>query len=331
MRPPAPIIPRLAWAGRVTLLASSEGWGKSTFARAGAAAVTTGQAFLDGAAMPPGDVLWARLEESEYDCMMGVSGATRFGADPNRFLVWTPGPAPVAELIARMQELRPALTVIDSIQVLATLAGVESLDDAAQMGRALGDLEKIGREVQTAMLWLGQGSKATGKYRNSSWLGHTADLVLEVQKPENDTTPIREFLVPKRRLDVFGYRVKLVGARYELTTARAAATDRLEVLRAILTDTPQTPDQLAERLERKVRGVQQDLQQLYRDGKAARTGSGRKGDAFLFAGFPHESPTGSLACRNESSGCMPADNSHVQETGNDDTVGELWEDETCPV
>src|SRR5437016_196918 len=137
MRPPAPIIPRLAWAGRVTLLASSEGWGKSTFARAGAAAVTTGQAFLDGAAMPPGDVLWARLEESEYDCMMGVSGATRFGADPNRFLVWTPGPAPVAELIARMQELRPALTVIDSIQVLATLAGVESLDDAAQMGRAL--------------------------------------------------------------------------------------------------------------------------------------------------------------------------------------------------
>jgi AAA domain-containing protein/primase/DNA polymerase family protein len=218
MRPPTPVIPRLAWAGRITLFASSEGWGKSTLARAGAAAITTGQAFLDGQPHPPSNVLWARLEEAEYDCM---SGASRFGADPSRFLTWTPGTAPVPELLARMQELRPALTVIDSIQEFAILAGVEKLDDAGQMGRALMGLARSGRELNTAMLWLGQGAKATGRYRNSSWLGHQVDAVLELKEPAADS-PVREILVRKRRMDVFGFRVELVHGHYRMLTGRRA-------------------------------------------------------------------------------------------------------------
>jgi hypothetical protein len=215
LRPPTAVVPRLAWAERVTLFASSEGWGKSTLARAGAAAVTTGQPFLDGEAVPPGDVLWARLEESEADTMIG---AHRFGADPTRFLVWTPQSAdPVAELIARMREHRPVLTVVDSVQELATLADVEHLDDAGQMGRALLSLVLAGRELHTATLWLSQGAKATGRYRNSSWLGHAADVVIEIREPEAGS-PVRELTVPKRRLDVFGCRVELDGDRYRLVT-----------------------------------------------------------------------------------------------------------------
>lgn len=213
-RPPTAVIPRLAWTGRVTLFASSEGWGKSTLARAGAAAVTAGQAFLDGAPRPAGDVLWARLEESEYDCMIS---AQQFGADPNRFHVWTPGSAPVPDLIETMRELQPTLTVVDSIQELAVLAGVEKLDDAGQMGRALLDLVRAGRDLDTAMLWLSQGAKATGRYRNSSWLGHVVDAVIEIKEPKPDSA-VRELVVPKRRMDVFGYRVELVQGRYRLLT-----------------------------------------------------------------------------------------------------------------
>ena len=219
LRPPAAVIPRLAWAERVTLFASSEGWGKSTLARAGAAAVTTGQPFLDGEPSPPGVVLWPRLEESEADTMIG---AHRFGADPERFLVWTPQSTdPVAELIARMRERRPVLTVVDSIQELASAAGVESLDDAGQLGRVLLPLVTAGRQLRTAMVWLAQAAKSSGHYRNSSWLGHAADVVVELREPQ-PSSAVRELVVRKRRFDVFGCRVELVGTRYELVTGPRA-------------------------------------------------------------------------------------------------------------
>src|SRR2546430_6560966 len=35
LKPPPAVITRTAWAGRVTLLASPEGWGKSTYVKAG--------------------------------------------------------------------------------------------------------------------------------------------------------------------------------------------------------------------------------------------------------------------------------------------------------
>jgi hypothetical protein len=67
------------------------------------------------------------------------------------------------------------------------------------------------------MLWLSQGAKATGRYRNSSWLGHVVDAVIEIKEPKPDSA-VRELVVPKRRMDVFGYRVELVQGRYRLLT-----------------------------------------------------------------------------------------------------------------
>ncbi|MDB4893177.1 MAG: hypothetical protein JWL61_5032, partial [Gemmatimonadetes bacterium] len=62
MRPPPPIVPRLAWAGRSTLLAAREKAGKSTLTGFLTAAVTNGTDFL-GEFCAKGDVLVIGLEE----------------------------------------------------------------------------------------------------------------------------------------------------------------------------------------------------------------------------------------------------------------------------
>src|ERR1041385_3689962 len=129
LKPPPAVITRTAWAGRVTLIASPEGWGKSTFVKAGCAAVTTGQAFLGAVGGPPGTVLWARVEESEYDLMVN---AHRFGADPERFVAWTPGADPLAELTAEIRAQAWTVVVVDSIHEFALRCGVTDLDDGAQ-------------------------------------------------------------------------------------------------------------------------------------------------------------------------------------------------------
>jgi hypothetical protein len=60
LRPPEPVVPRIAWAGRVTLLAAREKLGKTTLAAAAAAAVSTGSPWLNER-VTPGDVLWTRI------------------------------------------------------------------------------------------------------------------------------------------------------------------------------------------------------------------------------------------------------------------------------
>ncbi len=237
LKPPEPVIPRLAWPGHITLLASPEGWGKSTHTRAGCAAVTTGQPFLDGKPVPPGDILWALLEEPVATCMIS---AHRFGMDANRFTTWRkPGPDAVGELVAEIQAARPLVTVIDSIQELAIMAGVDNLDDAVQVGRALMPLVDVCRDTQTAMIWLAQANKATGKYRNSSWFGHQADVSLDIAEPDEDSG-LRKIVKRKTRIDgIRSYKVELVANAYRLVLGDEDGLDgtRLTVRNALPKDT----------------------------------------------------------------------------------------------
>jgi hypothetical protein len=92
------------------------------------------------------------------------------------------------------------------------------------------------------MLWLSQGAKATGRYRNSSWLGHQADAVIEIQEPKAENT-IRDLCVRKKRMDVFSYRVELAHGQYQLVTgsrpeakgdAPKLSGERRKVLKALV-------------------------------------------------------------------------------------------------
>ena len=221
LTPPAAVIARTAWAGRITMIASPEGWGKSTFVKAGCAAVTTGQAFLGDVGGPPAPVLWVRVEESEYDLMVN---AHRFGADPERFVGWTPGAEPLPELLAAVRARPWAVVVVDSIHEFALRCGVEKLDDAAQVGAILGPLQTVTRETGAAMIWTGQANKATGGYRNSSAFGHMPDVVLEIVEPTEGSSQ-RKFRQKKSRFDSRGFTVEQVNNTYQLVVGDAGTED----------------------------------------------------------------------------------------------------------
>jgi hypothetical protein len=221
LKPPAAVIARTAWAGRVTLIASPEGWGKSTYVKAGCAAVTTGQAFLGEVGGPPGAVLWVRVEESEYDLMVT---AHRFGADPARFVAWTPGAHPLAELVSEIRARSWAVVVVDSIHEFALRCGVTDLDDGAQVSPVLQPLVDASREIGTAMIWTGQANKATGSYRNSSTFGHMPDVVLEIVEPTEGSSQ-RKFRQKKSRFDSRGFTVEQVNNTYQLVVGDAGTTD----------------------------------------------------------------------------------------------------------
>ena len=102
LRPPTVVVPRLAWAGRVTLLAAREKGGKSTTATASAAAVSRGGSWLD-AVTATGSVIWFGLEEHTSDL---VARVCEWDADPKRVHVLTHCGRPATHWLLCTQQWR---------------------------------------------------------------------------------------------------------------------------------------------------------------------------------------------------------------------------------
>ncbi len=221
-RPPVAAIARLAWAGRVVGIAGPEGCGKTTLIGAGVARHSIGQQFLDGVTHEPGKVLWVNLEEHRADV---VRRALRFGADPDRLFVQERlGEAPLAAILCAIRQFQPAVTVIDSINVLGSLCGVVDAGQAAQWLPILRQLERATRESGTAMIWIAQAKKADGSYRDSTAIGHSADVVLELPAPEAGSAR-RRVRVKKTRWDLAEFTVELTGDTFQLTAIGELSID----------------------------------------------------------------------------------------------------------
>jgi len=221
-KPPAAVEPRLAYAGRVVCIAGTEGCGKTTLVGAGTARHSTGTPFLDGVAQAPGPVLWVNLEEHRADV---VRRAVRFGADADRFFVLERlGDAPLATILGAITTLAPTVTVVDSINVLASLCGVVDGGQAGQWLPVLRPLEQAARQSGTAMVWIAQAKKADGSYRDSTAIGHSADVVLELPAPELGSAR-RRVRVKKSRLELQEFTVELVGDDFQLVSLGALSTD----------------------------------------------------------------------------------------------------------
>jgi hypothetical protein len=177
---PDPIIPRLAFIGRVTMLAAREKLGKSTLVSAGAAAVTRGGAFLDGAC-PKAPVLWVSADMEHRSDMLRRAVEFKTNAEQIYALEgWEAGP--LARLEEAVKKLRPRLVIIDTLHPFAIACGLTDAASAAQYELVMRVFRRLAQQYELAVLLVHHGSKKDGKYRDSSNIGASVDAIFEMDK-----------------------------------------------------------------------------------------------------------------------------------------------------
>ena len=228
VRPPSVVVPRLAWSGRVSLLAAREKAGKSTLATAAAAAVTQGGLWL-GEPAGSGRVLWLGLEEHLADL---ASRCVAWGTDPERFLIvdslLTAGD-PLVVLRTMVEDIRPALLVVDTLAALVMSLNPDPGSSSAWVP-IMGALARIARETDTAVILLHHARKSDGQYRDSSAIGAGVDVILEMSEDGQDAAARRVRV--KARWQVADYSVRLTdgpdrGGRYELASGEVSLDARV--------------------------------------------------------------------------------------------------------
>lgn len=221
-QPPQAVIPYCAFREHVTMLFGREKRGKTSFLASCVAKATRGQSVLGAPAQPPINVLIyyeesRRLTRRRYE---------KVGADPLRlFLV------PLRELRTDKEFLATLpftaefqLVVVDTVQTLFDLLGIENENDAAEMMMLSGPLMKAAQTYKAAW-WLNHHAKKDGlDYRGSGALGGQVDQIMGFEEqPDN----VRKFHV-LGRLEVEDFSARYDGTHYTLVSgAKQMAADAL--------------------------------------------------------------------------------------------------------
>lgn len=188
MRPPPIVVPRIAWSGRLTLLAAREKSGKSTLIGYVTAQVSKGGRFLD-AQCASGNVLLVGLEEFIGDASRRLR---HFNAEPTRvFLVdrlhGEPNTRP-AEIRNHIEAVEPKLVIIDSLSAYSS-GVIQDENSATQMTAVLKPLADLAHESGIALVVLHHANKTSGRARGSTGIMANADVVCEFSPVDEDTDP----------------------------------------------------------------------------------------------------------------------------------------------
>ena len=207
LHPPPVVVPRLAWEGRVTLLAAPEKAGKSTLLGQACAALAAGAVFL-GDPVEAGTVLWLALDEPLQDVVRRLAG---YGAR-DRVVISPEKPSP-SQLEAAIREHQARAVVIDTLTEFVAGA-VLDLNQAAQLQPVLQFLRVVMQRTGAACVLVHHANRATGKYRDSSQIGAGVDAIIEMFTVEEDPT-VRRFRT-RGRMQMEDFRLRYVGERYEM-------------------------------------------------------------------------------------------------------------------
>lgn len=180
---PHVIIPRLAWAGRVTLLAGREKLaGKSTLAAAGVAAATNGRPFLGELSGLATAVWWSADREAEADVARRF---VRFYANPNNVYL-PPYDATLDDVMHATRGIgEPVVLVVDTLTA-ATVGLVLNANSASEWTPVLLPLIALARETDTAVVLNHHANRATGEYRDSTNIGALVDMVCRIEAVTDD-------------------------------------------------------------------------------------------------------------------------------------------------
>lgn len=218
MRPPPPIVPRLAWSGRSTLLAAREKSGKSTLTGYIAARVTRGEPFLDGHCAA-GDVLLIGLEEYLGDAARRLM---HFGANSTRIhlvdgFLGEPRTRPT-ELRSHIDAVDPVLVIVDSLAAYSS-GQVQDDNNATQMAAVVQPLTDMAHTRGVALIIIHHARKTDGRARGSTAITAGTDVVCEFFCPNEEEDPTLRRMRTIGRVPVQPvYDVRFNGSDYSLAT-----------------------------------------------------------------------------------------------------------------
>lgn len=273
-------------SGGVILFAGKPKAGKSVICRGLAYAVATGQTWLNHR-VSAGPVWYLALEDkrSEVRKHFRQMGAT--GREPLWLVVGdVPGDV-LALLHARAAQERPALIIVDTLQ---RLIRVKDMSDYAEVTNAFSPLLSLCRQTGAALMVVhharksGEGMDAilgstalAGSVDNMFILvrGEDSRTLSSVQRIGKDMEPVVVDLD-----DVSGH-MKLIGTKRDVEEQHAA-----DLIFDLLQEESQP--QTERWIKSQIAGIQPNVvcravRMLLRQGRAVRSGKGKRGDPYLYS------------------------------------------------
>lgn len=230
-RTPATVAERLAWAGRVTMLAGREKSGKSTLLRWAVARRTCGDRVWSGP--PVGEPLGVLYYGQEVPVDVAAD-LDRLGADLDRVHIadMRTFTSRLPTLVRDVEALRPALVVVDT---LSTLTALMELDpgSAADWEPVMDRLGALAQQSDAALVLSHHARKSDGEYRDSTAIGAGVDCILELRRAPAEGESVRSVTARARSaLPTSGFRYALhdTGAapRLELVDGSLSLEERVQ-------------------------------------------------------------------------------------------------------
>ena len=233
LEPPRPVVPYLAWQGRVTLTAGADKVGKSTLWRQAAVAITKGANFLgqptnDGR---PGKVIWFGLEESLSDIWRPF---VQLGVDPSRIFVVNSIDGMHGVQQAMDATDRWVLTVIDTLAALGHRCQIVSERDETEMTALMQSILQIARTPEPtggpAVGIVHHQTRASqgnpGRERGSGAIPANCDVIMNLSARKDAEGYVDVTGRARGGIEVKPFGLRAEAGYYELATAGAeAATD----------------------------------------------------------------------------------------------------------
>lgn len=221
MRPPPPVVPRIAWSSRSTLLAAAEKSGKSTVSGFLAAQVSNGGEFL-GDPCASGPVLIVGLEEFIGDCARRLQ---HFRANPKRvhIIAEIPGDPHQRPQVIRshIERVQPALVIVDTLMAYSE-GIVNDATSSSQMQPVVQSLTNLAHTTGVALILVHHARKSDGKYRDSSAIGGAVDAIIEVFLPDENGDPRLRRARARGRMPLHSFDFRFDGDTFSLVSGDEA-------------------------------------------------------------------------------------------------------------
>lgn len=273
LEPPPIVVPRIAWQGRVTLLAAREKMGKSTLmGQAVASLALAPKEFLGDDMATPKVSMWLGLDEPLGDIVRRFDRYALKSDNPkvtDRVAIRNTKPD-LEDLMHIILTINAELLVIDHLTEYGA-GRVKDPNSPTEYQPILKDLRILAQQTNCAIVLLHHSSKAGG-YRDSTQIGAGVDAIVEIAQDEKDES-IRVCKC-RGRVAVADFRMSYHGGYYE--TTEGGVSLNLQIQRVIRSQPGCTTRAIVSQVHGKTETVMGELSQIEGSGLIANRGNGSR-------------------------------------------------------